>query len=101
MNLIRFCFYWDDLFVYLQNPADVDNIGKISYYPQQGYPFYYYPFTNQKGYRSPLVFVKFHNPSKHLALMVECRALAPNIAYDKQEKEGGVHFELLSDAPKV
>lgn len=80
-----------------ENPADVDNIGEIQYYPEQGFRHYYYPFINQKNYMSPLVFVKFMNPPKNIALMVECRALAPNIYYDKAEKEGGVHFELLMD----
>ncbi|XP_076436088.1 sodium/potassium-transporting ATPase subunit beta-like [Babylonia areolata] len=80
-----------------ENPADRDNIGNITYYPEQGFRHYYYPFTNQPDYMSPLVFVKFLNPPKNIALMVECRALAPNIRYDRTEKEGGVHFELLVD----
>lgn len=80
-----------------ENPADKDNLGEIRYYPTQGFPHYYYPFTNQEDYSSPLVFVKFMKPADNIALMVECRALAPNIHYDRAEKEGGVHFELLSD----
>jgi len=80
-----------------ENPADRDNLGPIKYYPEQGYPHYFYPFRNQKGYLSPLVFVQFEKPPKNIAMMVECQALAPNIRYDRSEKEGGVHFELLSD----
>lgn len=80
-----------------ENPADRDNLGPIEYYPEQGFRHYYYPFTNQPDYMSPLVFVRFAKPATNIALMIECRALAPNIRYDRTEKEGGVHFELLYD----
>jgi len=80
-----------------ENPADRDNLGPIKYYPTQGFPHYFYPFKNQKGYMSPLVFVQFEKPPANIAMMVECQALAPNIRYDRSEKEGGVHFELLAD----
>lgn len=80
-----------------ENPGDRDNIGPIKYFPEQGFRHYYYPFTNQPDYMSPLVFVKFMKPAHNIALMIECRALAPNIHYDRTEKEGGVHFELLVD----
>ena len=85
-------------FVFLfQNAADKDNVGEIRYYPEQGFRHYFYPFRNQDNYLTPMVFVKFMNPPKNIALMIECRALAPNIHYDRQEKEGGIHFELLVD----
>lgn len=81
-----------------ENPADKDNLGtNITYYPSQGFPHFYYPYRNQKGYLAPVVFVQFNSAVENIAMMVECRALAPNINYDRQEKEGGVHFELLID----
>lgn len=82
-----------------QNAADNDNLGldRIQYYPQQGFPLAYYPYKKQKGYLSPLVFVRFNNVTKHLGFMIECKALAKNIAVDRAEKEGSVHFELLID----
>ncbi|GFO28481.1 sodium/potassium-transporting ATPase subunit beta [Plakobranchus ocellatus] len=82
-----------------ENPADSDNLAKATttYYPQQGFPLAFYPYTKQKGYMSPLVFVKFSGLAKHLAYMIECKALAKNIAVDRTEKEGSVHFELLID----
>ncbi|KAH9499769.1 Sodium/potassium-transporting ATPase subunit beta-2 [Bulinus truncatus] len=82
------------------NPADRDNLGHVSeiqYYPQQGIPVAFYPYTNQKDYRSPLVFVKFLNVTRNVGIMVECVALDRNIRVDKSEKEGSVHFELLVD----
>ncbi|KAK3691654.1 hypothetical protein RRG08_044874 [Elysia crispata] len=82
-----------------ENAADNDNIAKatVTYSPQQGFPLAFYPYEKQKGYLSPLVFVKFTNLAKHLAYMIECKALAKNIAVDRTEKEGSVHFELLID----
>jgi len=80
-----------------ENPADVDSIGNVTYYPQQGFPLLYFPYKKQEGYLSPLVFAKFVNTSKYLALMIECKAYAQNIAVDVQEKQGSVHFEMLID----
>nr|KAG5687019.1 hypothetical protein BaRGS_016489 [Batillaria attramentaria] len=76
----------DPKMIYIQcvgeNPADRDNLGtNITYYPTQGYPHYYYPYRNQKGYLAPLVFVQFNSVVQNVALMVECRALAPNIRF--------------------
>lgn len=81
-----------------ENPADIDNLGAdIEYFPEQSFASYYYPYLNQKGYLSPLMFVKFNSVERNVAVMVECRAWAKNIRYDRTEKEGGVHFELLLD----
>lgn len=85
--------------IYFQNPADNDNLGldDIEYFPQQGFPLAFYPYKKQVDYRSPLIFVKFNKVTHHLGLMIECKALAKNIAVDRTEKEGSVHFELLID----
>lgn len=45
-----------------ENPADVENIGPIEYYPRRGFPGYYYPYENSEGYLSPLVAVHFARP---------------------------------------
>ena len=45
-----------------ENPADVENIGKITYYPRMGIPTYYFPYKNQKGYKSPIIFAHLENP---------------------------------------
>lgn len=45
-----------------ENPADVENIGPIEYYPRQGFPGYYYPYENSEGYLNPLVAVHFTRP---------------------------------------
>jgi sodium/potassium-transporting ATPase subunit beta len=49
-----------------ENPADVENMGPINYFPNRGFYGYYFPFTNQKGYMSPMVAINFERPnSKH------------------------------------
>ncbi|CAG2202210.1 sodium/potassium-transporting ATPase subunit beta-2-like [Mytilus galloprovincialis] len=78
-------------------PADQDNIGDFEYHPPQGFHFKYFPFRNQQGYRSPLVFVRFMNPAPNILIMVECRAYAKNIRRNSVERAGVVKFELLVD----
>lgn len=49
-----------------ENPADVENIGPINYYPLRGFPGYYFPFRNEEGYLSPLVAVNFEQPKRKI-----------------------------------
>jgi sodium/potassium-transporting ATPase subunit beta len=77
--------------------ADKDNIGKIDYYPQSGFPRKYFPYRKYKNYHSPLVFVKFESLPIGSLVMVECKAYAYNIIHDREDKLGMVHFELLRD----
>lgn len=80
-----------------ENPADKENIGPISYYPQQGIEYKYFPFTNQPGYLSPFVFVHFSKPAPGVLINIECKAWAKNIKHSRMDREGSVHFELLMD----
>ncbi|XP_047987248.1 sodium/potassium-transporting ATPase subunit beta-2 [Leguminivora glycinivorella] len=80
-----------------ENPADVENIGPIQYLPRRGFPAYYYPFTNKDGYLSPLVAVLFEKPRTGVLINIECKAWAKNIFYDRYERRGSVHFELMVD----
>lgn len=104
-----------------ENPADVENVGPIEYYPRQGFPGYYYPYENSEGYLSPLVAVHFSRPVRtylwnlarflgrqktltneyHITggiiINIECKAWAHNIIHDRKERLGSVHFELLID----
>ncbi|KAG8178601.1 hypothetical protein JTE90_019707 [Oedothorax gibbosus] len=80
-----------------ENSADKDNIGEVEYRPSQGIPFMYFPFTNQPGYLSPFVFVQFSNIAKGVLVNVECRAWAKNIGFDRGDRLGSVHLELLVD----
>ena len=47
-----------------ENPADIENLGEISYYPYQGVADYFYPYKNQRGYLSPAVFLHLKNPKR-------------------------------------
>jgi Sodium / potassium ATPase beta chain len=49
-----------------ENPADLENVGPIKYYPRRGFPGFYYPYENSEGYLSPLVAVHFERPVRKL-----------------------------------
>ncbi|EJY57851.1 AAEL010145-PC [Aedes aegypti] len=80
-----------------ENPADIENVGPIKYYPRRGFPGYYYPYENSEGYLSPLVAVHFERPIRGIIINIECKAWARNIKHDRHERLGSVHFELLID----
>ncbi|XP_054282391.1 sodium/potassium-transporting ATPase subunit beta-2-like [Macrosteles quadrilineatus] len=80
-----------------ESPADVENIGPVEYYPKPGFPGYFFPYENSEGYLSPLVAVKFKHPRNGILINIECRAWAKNIGYDRRDKIGVVHFELMID----
>lgn len=42
--------------------SDSDDIGPVEYSNSRGFPSFYYPYTNQQGYLSPLVAVHFARP---------------------------------------
>nr|CAD7588162.1 unnamed protein product [Timema genevievae] len=82
-----------------ESPADRENVGNFSYYPRQGFPGYYYPYTNAEDYLSPLVAVRLQRPSMNVLINIECRAWAKNIHYVRanNERKGSVHFEVMID----
>ncbi|XP_033341725.1 sodium/potassium-transporting ATPase subunit beta-2 [Megalopta genalis] len=80
-----------------ENPADVENMGAIQYFPRRGFPGYYFPFKNTPGYLSPLVAVFFERPKYGVLINIECKAWAKNIVHDRFDRRGSVHFELMVD----
>jgi len=79
-----------------ENPADREAMGTVKYYPaSMGFDTKYFPYVNQKGYVSPLVAVQFQNAMAGQLIHIECRAYAGNIKYEKRDKIGRAHFELL------
>lgn len=80
-------------------PADREHIGPVKIYPQNGFPWFYYPYENRPGYVSPILAVHFENPKLNTLINVDCRAWAQNIVYKKSSvnREGSVHFELQID----
>lgn len=99
-----------------ENDADSETIGTIQYYPggedERGtygiIPGYYFPYLNQPGYLSPLVFAHFVNMKKYTVALIWCefdmvdmRIGEDNSTYvvnrALNERAGGVHFELVVD----
>lgn len=80
-----------------ERESDIENLGQVNYYPPHGFPIKYFPFLNQPGYHAPIVVVQFMNPTRGFLVMVTCKAYAHNIAINKMNSLGLVHFELLVD----
>ena len=86
-----------------ENDVDRDFMYEIEYYSQLnntaigGFHRNFFPFLNQDGYRSPLVFVYFKKIETNVLINVECRAYAMNIDHNDsiEYKRGSVHFELI------
>jgi len=78
-----------------ENNGDIDNMGRVEFYPPQGFPLTYFPFKAQKAYQTPIVFARFPNPEYGVGMQIWCKAWAENIYHHKNDKAGSVHFELL------
>ncbi|KAL4705890.1 hypothetical protein ACJJTC_002771 [Scirpophaga incertulas] len=78
-----------------ETPADRENIGPLEYLPYPGFPGYFYPYENAEGYLSPLVAVHLIKPKTGIVINIECRAWARNIVYNRRDRLGVVHFELM------
>jgi len=79
-----------------ENPADKEGMAEFEYFPADaGFPAQYFPYTNQKNYQSPLVAVKLNKVEVGQLLHIECRAWAKNINYNRRDRVGIVHFELM------
>jgi sodium/potassium-transporting ATPase subunit beta len=104
-----------------ENPADIENLGPVNYIPKRGFPGYYFPFMNQRGYQPPVLAINFERPKSEFSpllchnrrnvintpshfslpagvlINIECKAWARNIAHDRADRRGSVHFELMVD----
>jgi len=80
-----------------ENPADRENLGHITYFPDRGFGAQYFPFMNQKQYLAPIVFAALDNPKKGVMIAVECKAWVMGIRHDSMDRIGLVHFELMID----
>lgn len=45
-----------------ESPADIENLGPVHYSPRRGFPAYYFPYKNVRGYQPPVVAVQFERP---------------------------------------
>jgi len=84
-----------------ENIGDQENLpsANMVYKPVRGIPGYFFPFMNQDNYKSPFVMVQLLVPesSRHTLINIECKAWAKNINYERQNRLGSVHFEILVD----
>jgi len=80
-----------------ENPADIENAGTIKYYPENAISHKYFPYENQDGYLSPVLFVQLHEPKQGVMISIECKAWAANIVHDRMERRGLAHFEVMID----
>jgi sodium/potassium-transporting ATPase subunit beta len=82
-----------------EQPVDNEQLSSIQIVSdRQGFPSFYYPFTNAPGYLSPLVAIKVNNPPLNVILNIECRVWAKNIVYNGgADRQGSVHIEFMID----
>ena len=45
---------------------------QVTYTPFRGFPGYYYPYRNQRGYLSPIVMVQLKSPEPGVLMNIEC-----------------------------
>lgn len=78
-------------------PSDKEHMGQITMYPHHGFPAYYFPYQKNEHYRSPLLAVQFNNPTPKVLINIECRIWTKDVVYDRKNRLGLVHFEILMD----
>lgn len=61
-------------------------------YNPRGFPSYFFPYLNHKGYVSPIVAVKLANPEINKQFEVECRYWAKGIEYRDSNKDRRVSW---------
>ena len=47
-----------------ENPADREHLGPVTYFPTNGVSRHFYPYLNQQGYLSPVVFARLDKPKR-------------------------------------
>ena len=69
----------------------------MTYTPFRGFPGYYFPYRNQRGYLAPIVMVQLKSPEPGVLMNIECTTWAANIEHDRVKRRGLTHFELIMD----
>ena len=64
-----------------RHDEDKENLGNITYFPEQGFPGYYYPFRNQAGFRSPVVAVQILEPKRKSSNICFCNYVSNTDQY--------------------
>jgi len=83
-------------------PADKEGVASMELFPSDGgFPSYYFPYTKQAGYQSPLVALRINGINPGQMIHVECRAWAKNINYNRRDRVGIVRFEIINHNAKT
>lgn len=78
--------------------VDQENMGRIQYTPDRGFPTKYFPYRGQSQYMAPLVGIRFTKPAIGVAISVTCKLWAKNINHtDEAIPSGQISFNLLVD----
>lgn len=85
----------------LQTQFDKDSLGRIDYWPFQGFPAESYPYQNQKNYLSPFVLIRLRQVRRNVPISIECKAYDQNITINKPERIGYLQFELMIEKENV
>ncbi len=67
------------LYSLLQTNQDKHHMGPVEYYPPEGFPLSYFPYTQKPSFRPPLVMVQFTNPKPDVPVSIQCHVHAQNI----------------------
>lgn len=89
-----------------ENAMDNDEIAqgrpKVTYMPaSRGFSSIFYPYMNAEGYQTPLLAIQFEDLPVGRLMHIECRAYAGNIKYDRNDRIGKVHFEIMMHDSKT
>jgi len=97
---------------YGEYPADVDNIGPMTYISENGWDnkcgsletswFPYHGKHNRKDYyQAPYVWVQFNHPKPNVLINVICRVYGQNIDFDKKASRALTRFQIyVEDLPR-
>jgi Sodium / potassium ATPase beta chain. len=69
-----------------RNEQDKEHLGKIAYFPEQGFPGYYYPFRNQIGFKSPVVAMYIEDPTRKFSNTSFCNYVSITDQYIQRFK---------------
>lgn len=99
------------VYCYGEYPADVDNLGPVTYYSEDGRNDRYgtlrldrFPYNGKSNrqdvYQAPYVWAQFTNPKKNVLINVMCRIFAKNVYFDRKTSRGLTRFQIfVQDSP--
>ncbi|KAK2182302.1 hypothetical protein NP493_360g01017 [Ridgeia piscesae] len=89
-------FFPDSIGITCEGTYDSDKelVGPVEIYPKTGFPAHFFPYLNQEGYVSPLVFIRFTKPATDVTISVWCKAWAENIKHHRGDRAGSIVFHL-------